>query len=112
MYGAPIEDVKVIQQVRILPNPRYPARTHSHSLIAYRVFGCQACREMFASRPYSQWEQFFETHELGKDFVWSVVATHKEILQDEQALANNYIEKIRCTFFQTHGILLALIRTV
>ena len=26
-------------QVRILPNSRYPARTRSHSLIAYRVFG-------------------------------------------------------------------------
>ena len=64
LYGAPIEDVKVIQQ---------------------------ACREMFASRPYSEWENFFETHELGKDFVWSVVATHKEIIQEEQALVNHYI---------------------
>ena len=68
MYGAPIEDVKVIQQ---------------------------ACREMFSSRPYSEWEQFFETHELGKDFVWSVVATHKEILEEEQALVNKYIEKVK-----------------
>ena len=24
--------------VHILPNSRYPARTHSHSLIAYRMF--------------------------------------------------------------------------
>jgi hypothetical protein len=31
--------VKPMIQVRILPNPRYPARTHSHSLIAYRMFG-------------------------------------------------------------------------
>jgi hypothetical protein len=27
-----------MQQVHILPNSRYPARTHSHSLIAYRMF--------------------------------------------------------------------------
>jgi hypothetical protein len=44
MYGSPIEDVKVIQQ---------------------------GCRDMFESRPYAEWEDFFETHPLGKDFVWS-----------------------------------------
>ena len=64
LYGAPIEDVRVIQQ---------------------------ACREMFASRPYSEWEHFFETHELGKDFVWSPVQTHKEILEEEQAIVNDYV---------------------
>ena len=26
-------------EVHILPNSRYPARTHSHSLIVYRMFG-------------------------------------------------------------------------
>jgi hypothetical protein len=29
----------VLFQVRVLPNSRYPARTHSHSLIVYRMFG-------------------------------------------------------------------------
>ena len=31
-------------QVQILPNPRYPARTHPHSLIAHRAFGRSAQR--------------------------------------------------------------------
>ena len=32
-------------QVHIIPNSRYPARSHSHSLIAYRMFGAGARSE-------------------------------------------------------------------
>ena len=28
-----------LDEVHILPNSRYPARTHSYSLISYRMFG-------------------------------------------------------------------------
>ena len=36
---AEINGVERPEQVHILPNSRYPARTHSHSLIVYRMFG-------------------------------------------------------------------------
>ena len=53
MYGAPDEDIAVIQQV---------------------------CRDMFISRPYAEWEEFFETHPLGKDFVGSPVQEEEAAL--------------------------------
>ena len=39
----------------------------------------------------AEWEEWFDTQ---PDFVWSPVRTHNEILEDEQALANEYIVAI------------------
>ena len=36
--GSPIQVPGCRLQVHILPNSRYPARTHSHSLIVYRMY--------------------------------------------------------------------------
>eukprot|EP01044_Picomonas_judraskeda_P033109 COSAG03_NODE_13112_length_516_cov_1.100719_1_plen_131_part_01 len=53
-------------QVRILPNSRYPARTHSHSLIAYRMFGSQGKRRT-AQQCKGRWRRLRTNHEQHGD---------------------------------------------
>ena len=47
--------------------------------------------EIFGNRTLAEWTQFFTTY---NDVAWSKVQTYNEVLDDEQALANGYIQEI------------------
>ena len=61
MYGADFEDVLAIRE---------------------------GIKAMIASHTLAEWEEWLSAH---PDFVWSKVQSHAEILQDEQARANEYV---------------------
>jgi crotonobetainyl-CoA:carnitine CoA-transferase CaiB-like acyl-CoA transferase len=65
MYGAPMDDVRALRQ---------------------------GIEVVIASHTKAEWESWFAGEQ---DFVWSQVQDHGEIMQDEQARANEYVVPIQ-----------------
>jgi len=82
------------QRPELGTDPRFATghrRGMAENVIEDRLAFREGLVDIFASHTLASWEEWFSAQ---PDFVWSPMRTHNETLEEEQALANDYIVSV------------------